>query len=72
MSDETQVAGQQAPTGVDILEQRERAEHGTGRRNRKGKPEPGALPDRRQVANVQTHRVALALDEPATNVGEVG
>jgi len=57
---------------VDVLEQRNKAEHSARRGHGQRKPEPGALPDSGDIANVKAHGIGLAFDEPATDVVEVG
>ena len=72
MSHKTQMSGEQAAARVDVLEQRNGAEHGAGRGHRKGKPEPGALTQGGQVVDLEADWAVLAADEPPPHVVQVG
>ena len=71
MSHESKLAHEQAPAGLDILEQPDRAEHCTRRGDWKGEPEPRALTNGGQVVSAKADWVGPQLDEPTTHLAQV-
>jgi len=72
MSDETKGARKQANARVDLLQQPERAKHRPPRGDWTAHIQPPLPRERRQVLDLHTHRVVLALNEPFPHLIQVG